>query len=425
MKPSKYNYYLPWEDGRTLFFNGLTKRFFFISDYNKDSTCNLIQNPDTDNAEYTSFYEKMENYGFIVNDSDDEVKTIKSLYDSLRMPKHYMLMIYPTYSCNLRCWYCIQEHRKVFLSADTKNRLKEHIKTYIEENDINELYLSWFGGEPLLCYDSIIDINSYAKDICQSKNVHFSSGITTNATLLTPQRIKRLSELGVEFYQITIDGCREKHESVKFMEGTSSFDRTLNNIKEILNIAPRTECVLRINYDEKTLDAKSVMKDLERYFSPEIKSKLSITAKKIWQVEETSLPPYYLSKFNKALNDGGYNVHHYFFGMCYVNHHNFYTIYPDGSVGKCDNDHMDEARGYLDEKGNIVWNSTYAFTDFDHFESATECSTCRHFPMCWGPCPKVLERMLADGNGITCNQTLRDEKIISDIYDYIKANENV
>ncbi len=33
--------------------------------------------------------------------------------------------------------------------------------------------------------------------------------------------------------------------------------------------------------------------------------------------------------------------------------------------------------------------------------------------------------MLADGNGITCNQTLRDEKIISDIYDYIKANENV
>ncbi len=60
MKPIKYNYYLPWEDGRTLFFNGLTQRFFFVEPANSDEFKKVIEQPDNYTEKYNSFIERMQ-----------------------------------------------------------------------------------------------------------------------------------------------------------------------------------------------------------------------------------------------------------------------------------------------------------------------------------------------------------------------------
>lgn len=41
MKASKYNYYIPYED-KHIFFNGITKRFFLVSENNKDKFIDII-----------------------------------------------------------------------------------------------------------------------------------------------------------------------------------------------------------------------------------------------------------------------------------------------------------------------------------------------------------------------------------------------
>ena len=361
--------------------------------------------------------------GFIIDDSVNELDLVKDAYNKKREPSLYNLMIYPTYQCNLRCWYCIQDHRHLDMSQETVSRIKLHIERYLSSHDLKELYISWFGGEPLLRYDTIIEINSFAKELCKEKDMLFSTGITTNGTLLNTERIKQLHEVGNRFYQITIDGYREKHNKVKVMNNNSAFDSTLSNVKMILECTPDTECLLRINYDNETLNARKILTDLNQYFSDELRKRLKITAKKVWQVDELSLPPFYLSKFITSLNKQGFKASHYFHGMCYVNHIHFYTIFPDGSIGKCDNDNMDNAKGYINNQGDIVWKDTYRFYNFDHFSENSECTRCKHFPMCWGPCPKNSEYQLTHSGKILCDKTHVTEKINHDIINYVQNYE--
>ena len=44
MKTSRYNYFIPY-GGKHIFFNGLTKRFFFVSNKNHLRFIDIITNP--------------------------------------------------------------------------------------------------------------------------------------------------------------------------------------------------------------------------------------------------------------------------------------------------------------------------------------------------------------------------------------------
>ena len=85
-----------------------------------------------------------------MEDDVQEMDIIREEFDRKRNSGQYTLMVLPTYDCNLRCWYCIQEHQNMTLSDETVARIKKHIEKYLLENEIKEFRLSWFGGEPLL-----------------------------------------------------------------------------------------------------------------------------------------------------------------------------------------------------------------------------------------------------------------------------------
>lgn len=51
MKTSKYNICLPFE-GKHIIFNGVTKRFFMVSNQNKEAFLQILSDPD----EYTDSY---------------------------------------------------------------------------------------------------------------------------------------------------------------------------------------------------------------------------------------------------------------------------------------------------------------------------------------------------------------------------------
>ena len=66
--------------------------------------------------------------------------------------------------------------------------------------------------------------------------------MTTNSLLLTSERIKELGGLGVRSFQITIDGCREKHNQVKRDKDNAAFDKAVNNVLEILRTMLTAYC---------------------------------------------------------------------------------------------------------------------------------------------------------------------------------------
>ena len=48
--------------------------------------------------------------------------------------------------------------------------------------------ISWFGGEPLLSFRRLIEIQQEVKRMCEDAGVAFNSHITTNGYLLSPER---------------------------------------------------------------------------------------------------------------------------------------------------------------------------------------------------------------------------------------------
>lgn len=156
MKESKYNYYFTLDGNQDVIFNGRTKRFFRVSNKNSSRFRDILKNPDLYFEQYKPFLLRMQDEGFVLCDDVDEYALVQDLYKQALRPNSCKLLILPTYQCNVRCWYCTQKHQDMRMGTDTLSRLKKHIEKILKQHkEINELYISWFGGEPMLEYDII------------------------------------------------------------------------------------------------------------------------------------------------------------------------------------------------------------------------------------------------------------------------------
>lgn len=125
MKSSKYNICLPYKD-KYIIFNGVTKRFFLVSNQNKNAFLQILSAPDDSLGVYDSFLKQMTDEGFIIEDNIDELEIVRQRYQEYLNNNEYRLMILPTYSCNVACWYCIQRHQSLRLTKDDVERIKKH-----------------------------------------------------------------------------------------------------------------------------------------------------------------------------------------------------------------------------------------------------------------------------------------------------------
>lgn len=143
-----------------------------------------------------------------------------------------------TQQCNLRCEYCIYSGE----SGNYQNRSHQSKKMSIElarkgidfliahSQDSNRLNIGFYGGEPLLEFELIKKCVEYAKEQAEGKEVSFS--MTTNATLLSEEIIKYLSENDI-LLTISLDGPKEIHnKNRKFAgSGTGSFDKIMESME--------------------------------------------------------------------------------------------------------------------------------------------------------------------------------------------------
>lgn len=149
-----------------------------------------------------------------------------------------------TDACNLKCTYCTYGD----LYNDYDERSNKQIdpqkaivlldflieKSHSQENHspVNEILISFYGGEPLLNIDFIQQIINYTqqKQDCVTK---FNYGITTNAIYLK----KHLSFLRQYNFLVTVslDGSKQNNAYRKFSNKKPSFEIVYNNLKYIQN----------------------------------------------------------------------------------------------------------------------------------------------------------------------------------------------
>ena len=141
------------------------------------------------------------------------------------------LTIMPTERCNLNCVYCPEEfHEGNMMQQDVIASIKKFLEVRVPE--IDRLKVSWFGGEPLLAYATVVDLMGHINHLISANpGVRMTSDISTNATLLTKSRLVELTALGVKHYQISFDGDKEEHDKLRQKRGkTGTFDLIWKNL---------------------------------------------------------------------------------------------------------------------------------------------------------------------------------------------------
>lgn len=283
MKASRYNIILR-DSGFSYWYNSLSNRFFRLSESVCDKLERNIASSDDIESFPQSFYEKLVDFGFIIDDKIDELEKVREKNESAIRSKDYFLVILPTLDCNFKCWYCIQDHIVSKMSFNTLEKLKNHIKYMLSDCKITSLSIEWFGGEPFMYFDDIISpLSEFAIKNCKEYGVPFRNSATTNAFYLNDTVIEKLDFLEFKNFQITLDGSKEFHDKVKFQHGiASSFDYVLKNIDRMLKVSPQISVTLRINYTHNNLNEK-IVEEVKNLISELNRNRITIAPRKVWQ----------------------------------------------------------------------------------------------------------------------------------------------
>lgn len=150
-----------------------------------------------------------------------------------------------TESCNLNCRYCFTEHHPntmtLQVAKDTATWLRDNAMyaSTLTDNKVIPT-IGFFGGEPTLCWDSIIKpLVEWVEDL----GWEFNFGITSNCVLMDKEKVDYMCEHGIGLL-LSMDGdkpTQDYNRPVKKQNNNmSSFDLVNNNLPYIIQKLPDT-----------------------------------------------------------------------------------------------------------------------------------------------------------------------------------------
>lgn len=113
---------------------------------------------------------------------------------------NFTIQVQITDKCNMLCPYCYVHRKDNDMTLSIFKQQFENVHKLIKEYtyyvpSTSELNVDYFGGEPLLNLDTIIEIDDYLK----SKNIKFKSHIQTNSLLMTDEINKLLKDRNISW----------------------------------------------------------------------------------------------------------------------------------------------------------------------------------------------------------------------------------
>lgn len=395
MKQSKYNCILQDNTGMVIY-NAATDQLVALT----PQLANIFNEgkaaPEKIKAQHAELYDHLLQKGIFVCDDADETETyIRKREEYERSSGEYTITINPTLACNMSCWYCYESHKNMpAMSADVKQSVLLLIDKLLADNKLKKLNLSFFGGEPLLYFDKVVvDIINHAKMQCKAFDAKLSIHFTTNAYLLTDNVLKHLEGLDVSF-QITIDGGKQVHDSVrKTKGGEPTYARIVEHIHQTLSRG--FSVGVRFNYTAKSIPSFiDVVKDFS-HLQQEQKQLVNFTFQRVWQDNEgdASQVEQQVEHIERAFEQAGLfvnNAKSYIVPYCYADDVNTAVVNYNGDLFKCTaRDFATKSKeGTLAADGTLRWNERLRKRMSIRHGSDT-CLQCRIYPICHGGCSQM------------------------------------
>lgn len=145
-----------------------------------------------------------------------------------------------THACNLGCRYCYVGPKD---ARTMPEEVAAHALAWALRRGTGALRIGYFGGEPLLRWELLTRLHELAVARAAEAGVEISGTLTTNATLLTPARMRWLAGQGITV-GVSIDGDRETHDRLRPLAGGgSSFDAVRAGLHTALTMVPMTQTI--------------------------------------------------------------------------------------------------------------------------------------------------------------------------------------
>ena len=134
-----------------------------------------------------------------------------------------------TRTCNLRCVHCYSDSNAMQYPGELSWKEMQEVVKDLADYQIPSLLLS--GGEPLI-HPRFFDLVDVASD------AGLKLTISTNGTLITPEKAARLKAANVAYVGISLDGIGEIHDQFRRKEG--AFDAAVRGFKNCHEVDQKT-----------------------------------------------------------------------------------------------------------------------------------------------------------------------------------------
>ncbi|MCX8130230.1 MAG: thioether cross-link-forming SCIFF peptide maturase [Clostridia bacterium] len=287
--------------------------------------------------------------------SSDEYKDILPLVNKKAVVK--ALCLHVSHDCNLRCKYCFASTgdfggQRTVMSPETG---KKAIDLLIRKSgNRRNLEIDFFGGEPLMNFETVKEIVTYARSKEQEYSKNFRFTITTNALLLNEENKKYINE-NMGNVVLSLDGREKTNDNMRYrVDGSGSYSTILPKIKDMAESRNQDNYYVRGTFTRENLDFSSDVLHLADEGFKQVSVEPVVAAKDSgFDLREEDLPLLFneYEKLAKEYVDRekqgkGFNFFHFMIdlsqGPCVTKRlsgcgsgHEYIAITPEGDVYPC------------------------------------------------------------------------------------------
>ncbi len=197
----------------------------------------MAKHPELTREEAEACYEDvraLENEGLLFTEDEygDKAAVLKEKNSDIKA-----LCLHVAHSCNLNCEYCFASQGKyhgerALMSFEVGKRALDFL---IEHSGTRRnLEVDFFGGEPLMNWETVKQLVAYGRSREAETNKHFRFTLTTNGILIDDDVIDFCNR---EMHNVvlSLDGRREVHDRLrKNIAGEGSYDKIVPKFQKLV-----------------------------------------------------------------------------------------------------------------------------------------------------------------------------------------------
>lgn len=332
------------------------------------------------------------------------------------------LCLHVAHTCNLNCTYCFASQGKyhgkeALMSFETGKRALD----FLVESSKNRrnLEVDFFGGEPLMNWDVVKKLVSYAREIEKKYNKNFRFTLTTNGVNLDDE-VTEFCNREMSNVVLSLDGRKEVHDAErKDHKGNGSYEKIVPKFIDFVKKRGDLSYYVRGTYTHKNTDFTEDILHMASLGFKEISMEPVVCApNEPYALTDEDLPKLF-SQYERLAEEmikrdregNGFNFYHYMIdlenGPCIYKRisgcgsgSEYLAVTPTGDLYPCHQFVGDESY-----KMGTVWDGVTNSKMLEKFKkcnvySKKECENCWAKLYCSGGCAANAYHATGDINGI-------------------------